>query len=155
MLNSKSEVHKNPEETPRDSQNDENLLVPCNSPNNEVPLSADNEDDITMLTNRIKELHKKYGTNSHAMLVAKLQKVNSRTQWDTFMFSGFNPTRYTAGAAIRVKPTALYRRREGVTRGSKRSSAGRPALGSSRPVKKRKRCLAHNINKNQANAKSH
>jgi len=40
-----------------------------------------------MLTNTIEELHKKYGTNSHTMrkLVAKLQKVNSRTQWDTFI----------------------------------------------------------------------
>jgi len=56
---------------------------------------------------------------------------------------------------IRVQPTALARRREGVTRGSKRVAAGRPAQGVGNAPKKRKRNLMANVASNQANAKSH
>jgi len=55
-----------------------------------------------------------------------------------------------------VQPTALGRRREGVTRGSKRVAAGRPIAHSSKPAqKKRRRNLTENVAANQANAKSH
>lgn len=53
-----------------------------------------------------------------------------------------------------MQPTALGRRREGVTRGSKRVAAGRPAQAAGAP-KKRKRNLMANVEANQANAKSH
>lgn len=63
---------------------------------------------------------------------------------------------YICIGPIRVQPTALERRRSGVTRGSKRIAAGRPVGEPTvKRMKKKQRNLARNIAQNQANAKSH
>jgi hypothetical protein len=64
------------------------------------------------------------------------------------------PRRYRPGAMIRVQPTALSRRKPGITRGSKRIHSGRPAKGEE-AAKKRPRNLARNIAACVPNAKSH
>jgi len=60
---------------------------------------------------------------------------------------------------IRVQPTSVSRRkkRPGLTCGSKRIQAGRPANAESGKLsaRKRKRCLSININSNKPNAKPH
>jgi len=58
------------------------------------------------------------------------------------------------GGTIRVQPTAVARRRPGVTRGCKRVPAGRPPAEMKRPHK-RPRVLAANIHRNVPHAKSH
>ena len=59
-----------------------------------------------------------------------------------------------ANASIRVQPTAMCRRTDGVTRISKRLACRRPAMGTKR-ASKRPRNLANAISHNQPNAKSH
>jgi hypothetical protein len=61
---------------------------------------------------------------------------------------------HRANASIRVEPTTMCRRTDGVTRRSKRLACGRPALGTKR-VSKRPRNVANAISRNQPNAKSH
>lgn len=58
------------------------------------------------------------------------------------------------GRIIKVQPTAIARRRKGVSRGSKRINSGRPALVENKK-NKRKHNLSGNINKNKANAILH
>ncbi|XP_077289130.1 uncharacterized protein LOC143913305 isoform X1 [Arctopsyche grandis] len=55
-------------------------------------------------------------------------------------------------APINVQPTAVARRRSGVTRGNKRLSSGRPALVGVQKKKKRRHNLAENISLNRPNA---
>ena len=59
-----------------------------------------------------------------------------------------------ANASIRVQPTTMCRRTDGVTRSSKRLASGRPALGT-KCASKRPRNLANAISHNQPNVKSH
>ena len=60
---------------------------------------------------------------------------------------------YKANESIRVQPTTMCRRTDGVTRGSKRLACGRPALRTKR-ASKRPRNLANEISHIQSNAKS-
>jgi hypothetical protein len=55
---------------------------------------------------------------------------------------------------IGVQPSAVCRRTDGVTRGSKGLASGRPVLGTKR-ASMRPRSLANAISHNQPNAKSH
>jgi len=56
---------------------------------------------------------------------------------------------------IKVQPTSISRRKTGVTKGSKRISAGRKPNGHSTNIKKRPHNLSFNVANNQMNAKSH
>lgn len=56
---------------------------------------------------------------------------------------------------IKVQPTSISRRKKGITRGSKRLSAGRKPNGHSTNIKKRPHNLTFNVANNQMNAKSH
>jgi len=89
----------------------------------------------------------------------RLDRVTSESQLASFLHTAGSavPLRYRAGAAIRVQPTSLSRRRPGITRGSKRAPSGRPAasavVGAAR--RKRPRALGTNISRNVQNSKSH
>jgi len=56
---------------------------------------------------------------------------------------------------IKVQPTSISRRKTGVTKGSKRISAGRKLNGHSTNIKKRPHNLSFNVVNNQMNGKSH
>lgn len=61
------------------------------------------------------------------------------------------------GGNIKVQPTSLMRRRSGVSRGSKRIPAGRPATlaPEGKVAKRRPHKLSQAVNKNIASVKSH
>ncbi|KAH7948386.1 hypothetical protein HPB52_021093 [Rhipicephalus sanguineus] len=60
------------------------------------------------------------------------------------------------GRYIKVQPTAISRRRPGLTRGSKRVAAGRPPSGPSpKRAKKRRHSLQHSVSQNIPHAKLH
>jgi hypothetical protein len=62
------------------------------------------------------------------------------------------------GRKIRVQPTAISRRRDGVSRGSRRIAAGRPptrTVAVAAKIKKRSHKLSLSINANVAHAKGH
>ncbi|XP_050548306.1 uncharacterized protein LOC126909943, partial [Daktulosphaira vitifoliae] len=56
---------------------------------------------------------------------------------------------------IKVQPTAISRRRQGLTRGSRKVSSGRPPVVGKCKIKKRIHNLNDNIKKNQMNATYH
>lgn len=87
----------------------------------------------------------------------RLWKISSLGHCETMLHTlGLNvPLRRKAGAAIKIQPTYLARRSAGITRGSKRIAAGRPANCSGTSLKKRKHNLSLSINKNEPNAKKH
>ena len=80
-------------------------------------------------------------------LEQRVDNVHTGSQLTTLLhsFSHMAPQRHYAGASIHTQPTAASRRKQpGITRGSKRQLAGRPARGQSMAVK-RLRNLARNI----------
>ena len=57
---------------------------------------------------------------------------------------------------IKVQPTSIARRRQGVTRGSRRIPAGRPPTSAPQnKATKKNHNIGKNINLGQSNAKSH
>lgn len=86
--------------------------------------------------------------------VCTLRSISNAVSFATFLHSPGEVRRYRMGAAIRVQPTSLSRRRPSVTRGSKRLASGRPPVGTASKLKRR-RCLSLNIRTNVPNAKSH
>jgi len=87
--------------------------------------------------------------------VVRLKSISTASAFASFLHGG-GFRRYRAGATIHVQPTAVSRRRPGVTRGSKRLACGRPPLGSShQKAKRRRHCLVENIAASVPNAKSH
>ena len=103
--------------------------------------------------------HSTFGSSTTGleMVRKRLCRVQSCGQWEAFLNSigSAVPLAHRHRAAIRVQPTALGRRRPGVTRSSKRLPTGRPTKSDKRPPAKRRRHLQHNIQANQPNAKSH
>lgn len=87
--------------------------------------------------------------------VCKLRSISNASSFASFLHGHGFGRRYRSGAAIRVQPTSLSRRRPHVTRGSKRLASGRPPSGSTVTKAKRRRCLSLNIRANLPNAKSH
>jgi len=87
--------------------------------------------------------------------VLRMKSINTASAFASFLHGG-GFRRYRAGASIHVQPTAVSRRRPGVTRGSKRLACGRPPLGSlHQRAKRRRHCLVKNITASVPNAKSH
>lgn len=73
-----------------------------------------------------------------------LKQIQTASQLNSFLVSSYKGH----GRKIKVQPTALSRRSQGVKRGSQRMQSGRPA-------KKRSHSLASNINENKPSAKIH
>jgi len=86
-----------------------------------------------------------------------MRYINPRfTYLLTYLLGSAVPLARRHRAAIRVQPTAVNRRRPGITRGSKRLPAGRPPKSEKRTrPSKRPRNLQMNVDANQPNAKSH
>ncbi|EEC05081.1 hypothetical protein IscW_ISCW005118 [Ixodes scapularis] len=59
------------------------------------------------------------------------------------------------GGTIKVQPTAIARRRPGITRGNKRVPAGRPSKGLPAKRAKKEHSFSTNMKKDVPNAKSH
>lgn len=92
------------------------------------------------------------------LFMQRLQRVQTTGQLASFLCTQGSsiPLHHSRRARIRVQPTSVSRRADGVTRGAKRLPVGRPPntdAGCCRP--KRPRNLAYNISKCQPNAKSH
>ena len=106
--------------------------------------------------------HAKFGSGAAGIqglkrMVSRMAGVKSEAQWLKFLMQadGCTPMQRQRGA-IRVQPTSLARRKEGVTRGSKRRPCVRPPNADSKQRKaKRPRNLGYNVSQNQPNAKSH
>ena len=115
------------------------------------------DEKVQWFTAKSESLHQAFGTSE--VLIAKLLHhigtIKNAIQWESFIatLGGIN-AEHRANACIRVKPTTMRRRIGGVTRGSKRSASGRPALEMKR-ASKRPRNLANAISHNQPNEKSH
>jgi len=106
----------------------------------------------------LESLNQAFGT-SEVFIDKRLSRIctiKNANQWESFIatLGGINAA-HRANAIIRVQPTAVCRRTDGVTltRGSKRLASGRPAVGTKR-VSKRQWNLEKAINRNQPNAKS-
>jgi len=83
-----------------------------------------------------------------------LQAIKNEQDLITVVYLCRPALRTRQGGAIKVQPTAVARRRPGVTRGCKRVPAGRPPAEPKRPHK-RDRVLAASICRNVPHAKSH
>ena len=66
-------------------------------------------------------------------LLRRIGTIKNANQWESFVatLDGINAG-HSANASIRVQPTTMCRRRDGVTRGSKCLASCRPALGMKR-----------------------
>jgi hypothetical protein len=102
---------------------------------------------------QIQELFKsnleKYTATTSASILSKcldrLKKVKFIASWESFLSTaGSNVSlRHRTLATIRVQPTALNRRKPGITRGSKRLPLGRPLNTDKNKRNKRKKNLGH------------
>lgn len=153
-------VPEYPENTYENLTNNNRGLIGEDMSLRENVASGDVSDStFSMLVDKLKIKQQKFGTSSSIVnrCLKRLDKVKSRASWDVFLSTfGTNiALRQRSGAAIHVQPTALARRKAGVTRGSRRLPCGRPPSSDTRPTIKRKRNLAANVKQNLPNAKSH
>jgi hypothetical protein len=115
------------------------------------------DEKVQCFTAKFETLHQAFGTSEVSIdkLLRRIGSIKNANQWESFVANlGAMNAGHRAHASIPVQPTAVSRRRDGVTRGSKRAASGRQALGIKR-TKKRPRNLAHAISHNQHNATSH
>jgi hypothetical protein len=126
-------------------------------PNDNTARENAVDEKVQCFTSKFESLHQEFGTSEVSIdkLLRRIGTIKNANQWESFVatFGAINAG-HRSNASIRVQPTAVCRRRDGVTRGSKRAASGRPALGMKR-AKKRPRNLAHAISHNQPNATSH
>lgn len=115
--------------------------LPNNLPEQNAPSSESVDDKFKEFLDLLKRNHEKFGSSEGVInkCLLKLKNVRIRNSWDTFLSScGYHiPVRKRHGSAIRVQPTAIARRKPGVTRGSKRMPTGRPA--SNEIIKRKKK----------------
>jgi hypothetical protein len=107
----------------------EHLMTPCSAPH------------IAKLTRALTKI------TTESNLIASIVK-----------FSESVASSQRRGRKIRVQPTAISRRRDGVSRGSRRIAAGRPPTSTAAvaaKIKKRSHKLSLSINANVAHAKGH
>ncbi len=95
----------------------------------------------------------------------KLDKATTAKQVADVFFQGNSVKRFKSGAAIRVQPTSIARRRFGLSRGTRKMPVGRMgkaklqkskskiAKGASVCKRSRPHCLVENIRRNIANPK--
>lgn len=108
-------------------------------------------------------IHQANGNNPAYLQVVQaigeqLQQVQNASEGMSLMlaFKALVTARRRQARHIRVQPTSIARRRPGLTRGSKRVPAGRPASEpSSKRLKKRPHSLQQNIRDNVPSARLH
>ena len=112
---------------------------------------------VQWFTAKFHSLHQAFGTcevSTHKLLHL-IGTITNPNQCESFVATlGRINARHRANSSIRVQPTTTCRRNDAVTRGSKRLTSGRPALGTKR-ASKRTRNSANAISHNQPNTKSH
>jgi len=121
------------------------------------------QNDNTVYENAVDEkvqfesTHQASGTSEVSIdkLLHRIGTIKNANQWESSVatLGGINAG-HTANVSIRIQLTTVCRRRDEVTRGSKRLVSGRPALGS-KHASKRPRNLANAFSHNQPKAKSH
>ncbi|KAJ8913145.1 hypothetical protein NQ315_006063, partial [Exocentrus adspersus] len=107
---------------------------------------------------RFKPLLQNLPLNLKKKLDLCMIKIHTQEQFNSFVATAVAQMsrNFKGGAAIRVQPTSIARRRNAVTKGSKRIAAGRPPTKfKCNRVKKRQRNLHKNIMANLPSAKSH
>jgi hypothetical protein len=108
-------------------------------------------------TAKFESLHHAFETSEVSIdkVLSRIGTIKNANQWERFVatLGGINAG-HRANVSIRVQPTTVCRRTDGMTRGSKRLANGRPVLGTKR-TSKRPRNLAIAISRNQPNATSH
>jgi hypothetical protein len=127
-------------------------------PQNDNTVSESAVDEkVQCFTAKSESLHQACRTSEVSIdkLLRRIGTIKNSNQWESFVatLGGINAGR-RANASIRVQPTAMCRRTDGVTRGSKCLASGTPALRTKR-TSKRPRNLANAISHNQPNAKKH
>lgn len=104
--------------------------TPVSSADSQIPNKQDSntvlEDIKTLLTNNVKKFNQSTLENL-LKFKNRLDKVKTEGQFNTFLATAGSmtvPFRHKDGAAIKVQPTTISRRRPGITRGSKRLPSG-------------------------------
>jgi hypothetical protein len=112
---------------------------------------------LNSFTAKFELLHQAFGISEVSIdnFLFRIGTIKNANQWENFVatLGGINAG-HRAKANIRVQPTTMCRRTDGVTRRSKRLACTRPEIGTKR-ASKRPRNLANAISHNQPNAKSH
>jgi hypothetical protein len=115
------------------------------------------DEKVQCFTAKFESLHQAFGTSEVSIdkLLRGIGTIKNANEWENFVatLGGINGG-HRVNVSTRVQPTTLCRRRDGLTRGSKRLASERPAQGTKR-ANKRPRNLANAISHNQPNAKSH
>jgi hypothetical protein len=115
------------------------------------------DEKVQCFTAKFALLHQAFGTYEVSIdkLLRRIGTIKNANPWESFVetLGGINAG-HRSNASIRVQPPNLYRRGDGVTRGSMPLASGRPTLGTKSAIK-RPRNVANAISHNQPNAKSH
>ncbi|XP_023312633.1 uncharacterized protein LOC111692756 [Anoplophora glabripennis] len=128
-------------------------VILSNSPDEEKRNKDDAILQLSLELDRVKALASEVPSTLIQKFTKKLQKMKNFQQ----LYSALNvPTKTSIRkqSKIKVQPTAISRRRPGVTRGSTRIPSGRPFSGVKNKVK-RKHNIKLNILANQSNAVLH
>ena len=140
---------------PRQEQPLEQSVAPLSA----GPAETDSDVLLNQIIAQLQDKHARFSSSTAGLrtMMKRLRRVNSSMQWESFLHTigAAIPLAHRHHAAIRVQPTALSRRRPGVTRGSRRLPSGRPATTDKRGLPKRQRNLQLSVAANHPNAKSH
>jgi len=95
----------------------------------EVPQQNDNtvcqnavDEKVQCFTAKFESLHQAFGTSEVSIdkLLRRISTISNANQWGSFVATlGGITAGHRANASIRVRPNAMCRRTDGVTRGSK------------------------------------
>ena len=128
-------------------------------------VDSDNESAPSLVQTfcqQFSEKYAKFGSSSACekglkTMIKSMTSVQTEAQLLQFLsMDACGSVRKPQRGAIKVQSTSLARRKEGVTRGSKRRACGRPPTADAKQRKaKRPRNLSYNVSQNQPNAKSH
>jgi len=96
------------------------------------------DEKVHCFTAKFESLHQAFGTSEVPIdkLLRRVGTIKNANQWESFVatLGGINAG-HRANASIRVQPTTMCRRTDGVTRRSKRLACRRPAMGMKRASK--------------------
>ncbi|KAF0717059.1 SWIM-type domain-containing protein [Aphis craccivora] len=138
------------------NKNDINLLQ---SLADDIVTSHKANDALEKEFLRVKEFLNDVPLDIRQKLTKKLNVIKNAQQLTKLMVTccrGLSIATKRKGQ-IKVQPTSIARRRQGVIRGSRRIPAGRPptSVPQNKATKKKKHNIGKNINLGQSNAKSH
>jgi hypothetical protein len=132
-------------------------------PSEDAHANRSSEDSLQLLCAEIARV-RDFATERSASHIAKFAKGLAKVKNETDLIGSLVAMNASLAASrrrggrIRVQPTSVARRRDGVSRGSRRLAMGRPAKASterSKRARKRGHKLAASVEANVAHAKSH